>query len=186
MTITKRALENLYWNQELSIRAIASLLGVSHGPIERLFRVYKIPMRSKKEAGSTTRYRETWALQHTGVKHPLHGIALAPTHREKISRSQIGNKNAWRGGVRHSSDGYTQIWRPDHPNANNAGYVYEHRLVVEKREKRYLGADEIIHHINGDRRDNRPENLEIRENIEHLREHYWKWRREIPAFTEEA
>jgi hypothetical protein len=31
MTITKQALENLYWNQELSIRAIASLLEMAAG-----------------------------------------------------------------------------------------------------------------------------------------------------------
>jgi hypothetical protein len=51
---------------------------------------------------------------------------------------------------------------PGHPRASrNNGYVFEHILVVEERLGRYLHPTETVHHLNGVRDDNRPENLEI-------------------------
>lgn len=65
----------------------------------------------------------------------------------------------WKGGTRKHSHGYIEIYCPDHPNAHKNGYVYEHRLVVEKEVGRYLEPGERVHHKNGIKDDNRPENL---------------------------
>jgi hypothetical protein len=66
----------------------------------------------------------------------------------------------WNGGVYRKADGYVLIRRPDHPHAKR-GYVAEHRLVMETTIGRLLKAEETVHHINGVRHDNRPENLEL-------------------------
>lgn len=68
---------------------------------------------------------------------------------------------AFRG--RRLRNGYVYVFRPEHPAAPTtgvfAGYVLEHRLVLEAALGRLLRDDEHGHHINGVRDDNRPENL---------------------------
>ena len=75
------------------------------------------------------------------------------------AKSRIGNKNPkWHGGWL-INDGYKYIYSPNHPNATLTGYVLEHRLIMEKILGRYLNAKEVVHHINHNKLDNRPENL---------------------------
>jgi len=68
----------------------------------------------------------------------------------------------WKGGRIRSSYGYILIYAPDHPKAKSyRGYVLEHRLVMEQLLGRYLESNELVHHKNGDKTDNRIENLEL-------------------------
>lgn len=58
-------------------------------------------------------------------------------------------------------NGYVVIHMPDHPNADAKGAVLEHRLVMSTALGRPLAAWENVHHRNGVKDDNRPENLEL-------------------------
>ncbi len=65
--------------------------------------------------------------------------------------------------------GYVRVYCPMHPEANTWGYVYEHRLVAEQMIGRRLIKDEVVHHKNRKRWDNRPENLEVMDKRAHGR-----------------
>lgn len=71
-----------------------------------------------------------------------------------------GHKNpAWKGGRRIDKYGYVLIHAPNHPMANYCGYVREHRLVMSRLLGRNLTKKEVVHHKDGDRTNNNPENL---------------------------
>lgn len=78
-----------------------------------------------------------------------------------------------------------EIWSSDHPNWRGGyiqknGYrlvrrygeeVYEHRWIMEQHLGRKLNSNEIVHHLNGNKTDNRVENLVVWNQAEHVAHH---------------
>lgn len=98
--------------------------------------------------------------------------------RRRGPRNQSGAKNPfWRGGKPVTRFGYRLVRDPAHPRAHSHGYVLEHVKIAEEMIGRRLRPDEVVHHKNGIRTDNRMENLAVMTRREHTRHHaleYWK------------
>lgn len=77
----------------------------------------------------------------------------------------------WKGGRYISISGYVLIklnlTNPFYSMANGDGYIREHRFIMATHLNRFLNNNEIVHHINGIKDDNRIENLEIKSQENH-------------------
>lgn len=76
--------------------------------------------------------------------------------KKKVKRGK--NHYRWKGGITKKGK-WIYLSCPDHPFANKKGYVLRSHLVMEKKIGRFLKRGEIVHHINKDSSDDRPENL---------------------------
>jgi hypothetical protein len=73
--------------------------------------------------------------------------------------------------ARVKNHGYFYVRVPGHPNITSTGYVYEHRFVMECFIGRFLSPNELVHHKNGKRDDNKISNLELITSSDHTRYH---------------
>lgn len=89
-------------------------------------------------------------------KHKNYGDPLAVTPAEKRIKTN-------REQGKTDTNGYRLVWAPGDPSSSrsNGNWAPEHRLVMAEIIGRPLRTNENVHHINGVKTDNRPENLEL-------------------------
>lgn len=171
--------------REVTVRDIADALGVDEMNVGKWFNRKSVPRQKNIRAmyeflglelplsfkpGDSGRMPVGIAeCAGCGKQFPLYKAGIKYCSRQcqgvGVSERQLGAKNAmWRGGsyvTRAIGGGYIKEMCAGHPRADAGGYVLQHRLVMERQIGRFLGSDERVHHKNGNRQDNRPENLEL-------------------------
>jgi hypothetical protein len=105
----------------------------------------------------TDEMRLKMSLSKMGKKNPMYGIGVYPKGTKRPEIKGENNKN-WKGGFSITTDGY-KVW--EHEGINEGRKTLDHRLVMEKHLGRKLLSEEIVHHKNHNKLDNRIENLEI-------------------------
>ncbi|KKN74855.1 hypothetical protein LCGC14_0386040 [marine sediment metagenome] len=129
-------------------------------------------IRRAKEVNCQGRGRYIWsACEICGKERWVHLTKGAPEFKHCVSCSRKlqfrvrSSHPSWKGGRFYSADGYVFIrLQADDPffgMADSHNAVREHRLVMARHLNRCLLPWEIVHHLNGIRDDNRPENLEV-------------------------
>lgn len=191
----KRTVLDVY-SQTLSVAETARRTGHRPSRVRTLLKRNRVPLSGSKGGACYRRIDDVrrWAgegvslseiARRIGTNHHrvsdfvrLHGIQI-------VRRPQAGSNNpAWSGGRVVDKCGYHLLHMPDHPDANSHGYVREHRLVMERKLGRRLTADEVVHHQDGDKSNNHPDNLELfPSNADHLAE---TLKGKCPKWTEEG
>lgn len=196
--LTKERLEALF--AELGTWCnVARRLGTSAANMQYLQRSRGVRVeidrsRRKRKANRLDPFRETIRrMAEEGRDCAEISEAIGEPSREHVRRylasmgisrtvrgARRGERNvAWNGGRRIDEDGYVLIHAPQHHLADGGGYVREHRLVMEQKLGRPLAQGEVVHHIDGDKANNHPDNLELfADNGQHLRREWEKpeWR----------
>jgi hypothetical protein len=164
----------------MSNRALEAKYGVEIGTIvKRVRRFDATKVRGKGQRTtdlSDEDKREIGRLYETGLSQYRIALALGIS-QPAVSLVLTGNgvktrvgrgehSSHWKGGRILNKDGYMRSWisssDPMFVMADSTNYVLEHRLVMARSLGRPLGRHETIHHINGNRADNRIENLQLR------------------------
>ena len=155
---------NKYYSLGYSMNEIAQYLGYSTGKIHKYFHIYNIKPRN-------------WGSRNEFAKKKISKTMTGRTHKGKpMSEENKKNISEMRclKGIGHKkirNDGYIAIYFPDHPKSNKDGYIMEHDLIMECYIGRWLKDDEVVHHKNHIRNDNRIKNLELLTKKEHARLH---------------
>ena len=128
------------------------------------------PWRGKKRPEETVRK----------IQESRKGFRQSEEAKKKISlnsasRGNFREKNpSWKGG-QYILRGYVMVYIPEHPFSHGNGYIKRSRVTMEKSLGRYLGKEEVVHHINKIKDDDRIENLMLfSNNSEHIKHHYNK------------
>ena len=159
--------ERLYLDNRLSFNNVGLVLGYSGGYIRKVLLKEGVKPRGKREfmIGKHLTYEQKLKIARSNT-----GLKRSVKTRNKISQSHkgllTGDKNpAWKGGRRFIG-GYIWLYKPEHSRARK-NLIQEHIWVWEQVHNCSLSQDWVIHHLNGIKTDNRPENLVALPNKQH-------------------
>lgn len=124
-------------------------------------------MRKEGIVSRTTRYRRERQAALFGCS-----VEELPDTRGKHGNQVSKDKHPrWNNGITISSHRYIKIQvGKDHPCADPNGYAYLHHLVWIS-SGRQIPNNMVIHHVNGNTKDNRIENITIKTSSDHIRDH---------------
>lgn len=110
------------------------------------------------------------ALKRWGIpRHPQKNLP-----RPQPKKARVGSENRfWSGGRSIDKDGYVLLFAPEHQalHGRKKNTIREHRMVMEKTVGRALNPMEVVHHKDGNKQNNAPENLALYpDNATHLAE----------------
>lgn len=123
-------------------------------------------MREQHEAGrSQSSIAQEIGLSQSAVGRRLRDLGILLSSPQAKGRDH----GSWKGGRVVGGGGYIRVLVTDETDraiagrTSSGGYVLEHRLVMARALGRPLTRKETVHHINGNRADNRLENLQLRQ-----------------------
>lgn len=155
-----------------SLRMIAADIGVCKDTLSKHLKANGVKVPTREEgAKNVWKNHKHPRLGKTGKDCPVYGKKMSEETRRKMRPvwDKIGDQR--RHYKKKHASGYILVYLPNHPAADRLGYVLEHRVVMEIHIGRFLLQDEIVHHKNGDKKDNRIENLVIVTRAEHINLH---------------
>ena len=163
--VDRKILYELYSIRGMPMHQVASEIGIATGTVYNYLKKYGIATREPHK-GFCGKHHTDLAKIRIGQTH--NGKVLSEETKRKISEAQTT------GGIGHKKrrkDGYVYVYFPDHPKSTKDGYIMEHDLVMECIIGRHLYDDEVVHHKNKIRDDNRKENLQLMTFKEHAAFH---------------
>ena len=155
-----------YKTGEITVCSLAAKYGISAGKMYYVLR------------DSGCKFSHKWRKQMSAerraeISRTHKGKTISEEQRRMISERNSCNYNGLNGygHTKRHNRGYMLAYAPKHPNAHADGYVMFHTILMERAIGRYLTQDEVVHHVNHIRDDNRIENLRLMDKHEHRSMH---------------
>lgn len=182
--ISKKCLEEEYIQKRKTLDEVASLLGISVQPIKNRLKEYGLKTRDRSDCQISVakKYhskdwlwieyfvREKSSVQIAKEMEVSHSTIVRWMEKHGIKARDKGwywkgKKNPNYNGYKIKNGGYIADRVEDHPRGDRGGYVFRHILVMEKKVGRYLTRTECVHHIDGNKTNNKISNLKLFPNM---------------------
>lgn len=153
----------------MTIKQIAESAGVCVGTVFNILKKTNCIMR-KSGIRKGTKLPKEWVEHSANSRRGGHKSIISRMRLSETKKCHFNGMNGY-GHTKLHSSGYMMAYVPDHPRAPAEGYIHEHVVIMERAIGRYLEPNEVVHHINGNKTDNRIENLKLMTRSEHSRMH---------------